>query len=124
MLDHISIGVTNLGLSVAFYDAVLAPLGYHRLWRDKVAAGYGLPGSDEPFAIKQEDNSKVAISKRFHIAFQASTHRKVIEFYEAALAVGAPIDGMPELHPMYGEAYFAAFVYDPDGYRIEAVCHQ
>lgn len=124
MLDHISLGVTDLDRSIAFYDAVLAPLGYRRLWHDSDAAGYGLQGRDEPFAIKQDRAGGAPGSPRAHVAFQASNRSAVVAFYESALLAGAVPDGKPELHPMYGDGYFAAFVSDPDGHRLEAVCHE
>ncbi len=123
MLDHISLGVSDLAVSIAFYDAVLTALGYTRVWSDEDAAGYGYAGGDDNFAIKQEPAATVPAIRRLHVAFAAPDRESVIKFYAAALAHGAVPDGPPELHPMYGEKYFAAFVGDPDGYRLEAVCH-
>lgn len=125
MLDHLSLGVSNLRRSVAFYDAVLASLGYIRLWSDDTAAGYGLPGqTDEPFAIKQETEGAVATPRRLHIAFAASAREAVRQFHATALTHGASDDGEPGVHTEYGAGYFAAFVVDPDGYRLEAVLHE
>ena len=93
--------------SRAFYDAVLEPLGYRCLWATADAAGYGASGTDEPFAIKASRVVVVAVP-RAHIAFTAVDRAGVTAFYEAALALG----------------YFAAFVRDPDGNRIEAVVHE
>lgn len=124
MLDHISLGVTDLTRSVAFYDAVLAPLGYRRLWSDGDAAGYGISGRGEPFAVKQDSSGCVSGSPRAHVAFQAADRYAVAEFYETAVSAGAAPDGEPGLHPMYGEGYYAAFVIEPDGHRLEAVCHE
>lgn len=124
MLDHISLSVSDLARSIAFYDAVLAPLGCTRVWSDSEAAGYGYPGQDDNFAIKREPSTAVAVIRRLHIAFAAFTREAVVEFHAAAIRQGAVPDGPPELHPTYGENYFAAFVSDPDGYRIEAVCHE
>ncbi len=123
-LDHISLGVTDVQRSAAFFDSVLAPLGYVRLWSDADAAGFGVPGTDEAFAIKLDASGNIAANARTHIAFHAATREAVVSFYEAAMDRGAATDGVPELHPMYGEGYFAAFVFDPDGYRLEAVCHE
>ena len=124
MLDHISIGVSDLDRSVEFYDAVLKPLGYIRLWSNVEAAGYGLPGqSDEPFAIKRECAGRLGSSARSHVAFVSPDRQSVLAFYAAALASGATDDGMPGIHAEYGPNYFAAFVVDPNGYRLEAVCH-
>lgn len=71
MLDHISLSVSDLARSIAFYDAVLAPLGCTRVWSDSEAAGYGYPGQDDNFAIKREPSTAVAVIRRLHIAFAA-----------------------------------------------------
>ena len=123
MLDHLSIGVSNLERSIEFYDATLKTLGYVRVWSDDDAAGYGPAESDDAIAIKR-DATAVRASPRFHVAFRAQSRQAVIEFYNTALAHGAGPDGEPGLHPEYGDGYFAAFVLDPDGYRLEAVLHE
>lgn len=125
MLDHISIGVRDLERSIAFYDAVTAPLGYARLFVTAKAAGWGTPpGKDEAFAVIQEAaDSPCGSSFMSHIAFIATTRAAVEAFYEAAMKHGAESQGEPGLCPQYGENYFAAFVGDIDGYNIEAVCH-
>lgn len=109
--------------SRAFYDAVLEPLGYRCLWATADAAGYGASGTDEPFAIKASRVVVVAVP-RAHIAFTAVDRAGVTAFYEAALALGGHDDGGVGLHEEYGLGYFAAFVRDPDGNRIEAVVHE
>lgn len=124
MLDHISIGVSDLDRSIRFYDAILQPLGYERLWTYTDGAGYGIPGRDDAFAIRRHGAADLAISQQAHIAFSALNRERVEAFHQAAIAQGAVDDGKPELQPMYGEGYFAAFVYDPDGYRLEAVYHE
>lgn len=124
MLDHISIGVKDLDRSIRFYDSILEPLGYRRLWTYTDGAGYGITGRDEAFAIRRDAAANLAISQQTHIAFSASNRESVEAFHQAAIAHGAVDDGKPELQPMYGEGYFAAFVYDPDGYRLEAVYHE
>ena len=124
MLNHLSLGVADLRRSLVFYDAAFAPLGYHRLWSKEGAAGYGTSGGDEPFAIKQEtQKGNLGSSPRSHFAFTAKTRDQVIAFHEAALKNGGTDLGRPGLRPHYGETYFAAFVSDPDGYHLEAVCH-
>ena len=123
MLDHISIGVYDLERSIEFYDAVLTALGYERLWRMDDAAGYGKPGEkDEPFAIKRQ-TSGVSPNERFHIAFRAPSRAAAAAFHAAAIPLGAIDDGAPGVHSEYGADYYAAFVIDPNGYRLEAVYH-
>lgn len=119
VLHHLSIGVSDLERSIAFYDRVLAPLGYKRLWSDSDAAGYGATGTDEPFSIKRA--TSLMVSERFHIAFSAPSRSAVAAFFEAAVDAGAKPDGKAQLHPEYGENYFASFVLDLDGHRLEAV---
>ncbi|MCL1467785.1 VOC family protein [Argonema galeatum] len=129
MIDHLSIGVSDFARSLAFYDTVLAELGFKRcmamnLATKKVAA-YG--PSDQPiFWIGRQEQLTTAItpSAGFHIAFQATTRTAVDAFYRVAMADGATDNGKPGLRPQYHPNYYAAFVLDPDGYNIEAICHQ
>lgn len=123
MLSHLSIGVSDLKRSLSFYDGAFAPLGYVRLWSREDAAGYGNPGEEEPFALKQEKAGvSLGSSPRAHLAFTARTREDVAAFHAAALKHGGTDRGAPGLRPHYGEDYFAAFVRDPDGYQLEAVC--
>jgi catechol 2,3-dioxygenase-like lactoylglutathione lyase family enzyme len=123
MLHHLSFGVTDIQRSAIFYDAVLTPLGYIRVWEDfegnDAAVGYGIKGGGDKFAIKQCKH--VAIAQGFHLAFTATNRAAVHAFYSAAIAKGGTGNGPAGLRPHYGEHYYAAFVIDPDGYRIEAV---
>ena len=125
MIDHTGISVKNLALSRKFYESVLATLGYIvRLELDS-AVGFGAtepetgddPGGD--FWISTGDPSL----PRNHIAFRAKSVAQVVAFYEAALAAGARDNGAPGLRPHYHINYYATFVFDPDGYNIEAVFH-
>lgn len=109
---------------MAFYDAVLEPIGYTRIWTTKSAAGYGIAGSDEFFAIREQPGEVTVPADRCHLAFQAPSRDSVERFYAAAMGLGAVDEGAPRLNPEYGDGYFAAFVRDLDGYRIEAVLHE
>lgn len=128
MLHHISIGAKDIERAARFYDTVLAPLGYVRVWADlrpgeqEQAVGYGPPGSDDKLAIKQVPQLVPQIPG-FHIAFAASSRAAVRAFHAAALAAEGTDNGPPGLRPDYGANYFAAFVVDPEGHRIEAVCN-
>ena len=121
MLHHISFGVADLQRSAAFYDATLSALGYVRVWSDSTAVGYGRPGGDDKLAIKLRKSSVVVPGRGFHLAFTAASREAVAAFHEAALRHGGKDNGAPGLRPDYGQNYYAAFVVDPDGYRIEAV---
>lgn len=128
MLHHLSFAVGDLGRSAAFYDAALTPLGYVRVWTHETfagykeaAVGYGLPGADDQFAIRLRSQGVVVPTDGFHVAFRTSSKAAVIAFHRAALERGGVDNGGAGIHPEYGPNYFAAFVIDPDGYRIEAV---
>lgn len=124
MLDHLSISVSDFHRSGIFYDAVLRTLGYARVFESAAAIGYAPPGlDDDPFAIRTGTSPYVP-PQEMHIAFTARSRDAVIRFHETAVSLGATSDGEPQLHPIYGEGYFAAFVIDPDGYRLEAVYHE
>ena len=128
MLHHLSFAVTDLKRAAAFYDSALAPLGYVRVWTHETAVGfketavgYGLPGADDEFALRLRDQGVVAPSEGFHVAFRAPSREAVTAFYRAALEQGGRDNGGVGFHPEHGPEYFAAFVFDPDGHRIEAV---
>ena len=121
MLHHVSFGVSNLERSAAFYDAALTVLGYVRVWTDATAVGYGLAAGQDLFAVKLKASDAVAPGPGFHLAFTAPSREAVARFHAEALAHGGQDNGAPGLRPAYGPNYFAAFVIDPDGYRIEAV---
>ena len=127
MLHHISFAVVDIEQSARFYDHVLGALGYVRVFEDlrpgeeEQAVGYGLPGADDKFCLKQASQSSATAGYGFHLAFSAADRRAVDEFYKQALLHGGTDNGGPGLRPDYGDAYYACFVLDPEGHRIEAV---
>jgi catechol 2,3-dioxygenase-like lactoylglutathione lyase family enzyme len=127
MLGHISLGVSDIDRTAAFYDAALAPLGFVQLWRDEQGVGYGPPNPEgnEKLALKRRDGSKVplAAGPGFHLAFVAPSREAVDRFHAAAMASGGRDNGGPGPRPHFGKTYYAAFVVDPDGHHLEAV-HQ
>lgn len=124
MLDHISLGVTDLERSRRFYDAVLAPLGLVRLLDfEGRGADYGAMAAPLGVELTITAEPGVAPSRGTHVCLRATDGAAVRAFHEAALRTGGASDGEPELRAQYHADYYAAFVLDPDGHRIEAVCH-
>jgi catechol 2,3-dioxygenase-like lactoylglutathione lyase family enzyme len=117
MLDHIMLRVRNYAESKRFYDEVLGTLGYRMLMEFPEGGGYG--DTKPYFWIGQSDDPH----PRIHMAFEAKDHAAVHAFHAKALELGAKDDGAPGLRPQYHPAYYGAFVIDPNGHNIEAVCH-
>jgi catechol 2,3-dioxygenase-like lactoylglutathione lyase family enzyme len=121
MFDHVSIGVRDIAKAKAFYDRALAPLGIKRMSDGETSLGYGrervmlwLGATKTP--VKADMNSGL------HFCFAAAKPADVDAFYKAAIGAGGKDNGKPGLRPDYGAGYYAAFVVDPDGYRLEAYC--
>ncbi|WIM95635.1 VOC family protein [Actinoplanes oblitus] len=121
MLDHVGFQCADLAASAAFYDAVLAPLGGRRLMDFGVAIGYGT-GDHADFWLGELNEGDGF--RESHIAFAAADRAAVDAFFAAATAAGAEVLHTPKLHPEYHEHYYGAFVRDPDGNNVEAVCHR
>jgi catechol 2,3-dioxygenase-like lactoylglutathione lyase family enzyme len=125
MIDHIGIPVSDYARAKAFYTAALAPLGYGLVMEatpeqtgdGSSAAGFGKDGKPD-FWISTNDRPG-----RTHVAILATGRDAVHRFHDAALAAGATDNGAPGLRPHYHPDYYGAFVLDPDGHNIEAVCH-
>lgn len=122
MIDHISLPVTDIGRAKTFYDAVLATVGYRRMMDFGQSAGYGDEHPHFWIAVPP-DGEAPGSAVGVHIAFRAKDRAAVDAFHAAALAAGGRDNGMPGLRPLYHPDYYAGFVFDPDGNRIEAVCH-
>jgi catechol 2,3-dioxygenase-like lactoylglutathione lyase family enzyme len=126
MIDHIGFPVSDYARSKAFYEKALAPLGYVLIMEiggehtesGSAAAGFGADGKPD-FWIGGEGGLKGIL----HIAIAARERAAVDAFYAAALAAGGRDNGAPGLRPHYHPDYYGAFVLDPDGHNIEAVCH-
>ncbi len=124
MLSHLSLGVRDLDRSRQFYAAVLDALGCVEVWSADTAAGYGPVGGNDKLALfERGGDDRLAAGPGFHLAFRAPNQRAVHQFYEAAMSNGGSDAGEPGLRPHYGETYYAAFVLDPDGHKLEVV-HQ
>ena len=120
MLHHISIGVRDIDLSARFYDAALGAMGYRRVFEDDTAVGYGLVDGEDLLCLKLRLNAQPP-GEGFHLAFAAPSRAAVQSFHASALKVGGACNGAPGLRLDYGDHYYAAFLVDPDGHRIEAV---
>ena len=118
MLDHIGLVVSDLAKSKAFFERALKPLGYSCLMEFSGAAGLGAAGKPD-FWISQGQGAKPPV----HVAFVAADRSVVDAFHKAALGAGGRDNGAPGLRKEYHPNYYGAFVYDPDGNNIEAVCH-
>jgi len=120
MLDHISIQCSDPAASAAFYDAVLAPLGGTRVMEFGPVIGYGVPPMPD-FWIGPDQTGDGF--KESHIAFSAPDRAAVRAFFAVATAAGAEVLHEPRMFPEYHPNYYGAFVRDPDGNNVEAVCH-
>jgi catechol 2,3-dioxygenase-like lactoylglutathione lyase family enzyme len=120
VLDHLGIQCTDIAASAAFYDAVLAPLGAKRLMDFGEYIGYGIEPKPD-FWIGRHDTGDGF--RESHIAFAAPDRATVRLFFETAVAVGAEVLHEPREWPEYHPNYYGAFVRDPDGNNVEAVCH-
>ncbi len=119
MFDHISIGVKNLATAQKFYDAALAPLGYERLSNFDGTIGYGADRAQ--FWVNEVERPVPADrGSGLHFCFVAPSQAAVDGFHAAGIANGGEDNGQPGIRPDYSQFYYAAFVIDPDGYRLEA----
>ncbi len=113
--------MADLSAAAAFYDAILAPLGYVRVWSVEHAVGYGVAGGGDKLALKKRVAEVAPPSPGFHLALAAPSRAAVDAFHAAAMAAGGKDNGAPGLRSHYGPNYYAAFVIDLDGYPLEAV---
>jgi catechol 2,3-dioxygenase-like lactoylglutathione lyase family enzyme len=124
MIDHVGFPVSDYARSKAFYEKALGPLGYKLIkevqqnLNDAKACGFGVGGKPD-FWIGGEDK----LNRPVHIAIAAKERAAVDAFYRAAIAAGAKDNGAPGIRAHYHPNYYGAFVLDPDGHNIEAVCH-
>lgn len=131
MLDHTGLIVSDFEVSKKWYENALRPIGYAKLMEfSKVitqitdVAGFGEVATAKPdFWISGATVAKPVNKPGIHIAFRAKSRAEVDAFYVSAIAAGGKDNGKPGLRPRYHENYYGAFVFDPDGHNIEAVCH-
>jgi len=120
VLDHLAIQCADLSAAAAFYDKALAPLGFGRALEYGDTIGYGIERRPRfwlgPLTTGEPN-------REIHIAFEANDRAAVRAFFEAAIGAGAAVLHEPRVWPEYHPAYYGAFVRDPDGNNVEAVCH-
>jgi len=123
MIDHMTFRAKDIEKAKAFYSAALAPLGYKAVYDDVHdgvrVVGFGCDGKIDTWLVNTQPSSQ-----HTHLAWLAQTREQVDQFYKAALQAGGKDNGAPGLRPHYHANYYGAFVIDPDGNNIEAVCHQ
>jgi catechol 2,3-dioxygenase-like lactoylglutathione lyase family enzyme len=118
MIDHIGVSVTDVAESKAFYRSALAPLGYAVIMEFGKDVGFGVPPKPDFWIGETGEDAGPT-----HVAFRADSRKQVDAFHKAAVAAGGRDNGPPGLRPDYHANYYGAFVLDPDGNNIEAVCH-
>lgn len=125
MLDHVGFSVADLSRSRAFYVAALAPLGFGVVMdiTQEQTGGYEGTGFGPPGRPQFWIGTGEGLGGRTHVAFTATARAAVDAFYKAAMAAGGRDNGAPGPRPHYHANYYGAFVFDPDGHNIEAVCH-
>jgi catechol 2,3-dioxygenase-like lactoylglutathione lyase family enzyme len=120
VISHISLGVRDLARSKAFYHRVLMPLGYVQVLTKDRAIGFGEPGGEDSLTLFAQPAPITIPSPGFHLAFLAPSHEAVDAFHAAAITAGGTSEGLPGPRLSYGPTYYATFVRDPDGYKLEA----
>lgn len=120
IIDHIGFAISDIETSKAFYTKVLATLDIECLGEDQGWIGFGRKGQQNAELWFGEDETT---NSPMHIAFAANNRAQVDAFYKAAIAAGASCNGKPGIREIYHSDYYGAFVIDPDGHNIEAVCH-
>lgn len=118
MIDHVILNVKDMATAKAFYEKALAPLDYSVILEYPGGAGFG-PQGKPVFWIARRDPVNTGV----HVAFHCKKRKPVDDFYAAAIAAGGKDNGKPGIREHYHPSYYGAFVIDPDGNNIEAVCH-
>jgi catechol 2,3-dioxygenase-like lactoylglutathione lyase family enzyme len=121
MLNHVSIGVRDIARTKRFYDAALKPLGYSALSESATSLGYG-KDAVALWILAADKPVPADTASGLHFCLDAPSRKSVAAFHAGALGAGGQDNGKPGLRADYGANYYAAFVVDPDGYRIEAYC--
>jgi len=123
MIDHLGINCADLAAAAAFYDRVLGVLGHRRIMDFGEAIGYGTGKPDFWISAQPSEGPASGPNREIHVAFTAEDPATVRAFFDAATSMGAEVLHRPRLRPEYHPHYYGAFVRDPDGNNVEAVCH-
>ena len=124
MYSHITLGTNDMPRAQAFYDALMELLGHPVLFKTPEGVAYGLPTGPKLFIVHPFDGNAARAGNGVHAAFITDSRAKVDEFHRRALALGGTDEGPPGLRPHYHANYYGAYVRDPDGNKIQAVCHR
>jgi len=123
MYSHTTIGIDNFARAEPFYDAIMAALGHPEMMRESAGKGYGTPTGSKFFIGPAFNGAPMSVGNGTHIAFIATDRATVDAFHAAALANGGSDEGAPGLRPHYHANYYGAYVRDPEGNKLQAVCH-
>ena len=124
MFSHVTLGTTDSARSEKFYDAVMAVLGHPVLFKASDTAAYGTPTGPKVFIVRPFDGKPALAGNGVHVAFGVADRATVDAFHQAALSHGGTCEGPPGLRPHYHPNYYGAYVRDPDGNKLQAVCHR
>lgn len=123
MYSHVTLGTNDFPRAQKFYDAVMAVLGHPVMFTTPLGIAYGTPTGEKLFIVPPFDGKEARPGNGVHAAFKVDTRATVDAFHAAALANGGTDEGPPGLRPQYHPNYYGAYVRDPDGNKIQAVCH-
>jgi catechol 2,3-dioxygenase-like lactoylglutathione lyase family enzyme len=124
MYSHVTLGTNDIGRAEVFYDAVMAVLRHPVLFKSEGALAYGEPAGEKLFILTPFDKKAAQPGNGVHAAFKVDSRAEVDAFHAAALANGGTDEGPPGLRAHYHPNYYGAYVRDPDGNKIQAVCHR
>ena len=124
MFSHVTVGTNDMDRARRFYDAVLSTLGHRRFAEGQGHTGYGAPDSAQIWILAPFNSELASVGNGGHVAFPAPDRVAVDGFHAAALAHGGADEGAPGPRPQYHPGYYGAYVRDPDGNKIQAVCHR
>ena len=123
MFSHVTIGSSDPDRAAQFYDKVLGTLGIAQMFKAEGVVAYGDPAGPKTFVLRPFDGGDHVVGNGGHVAYLAQSRAEVDAFYAMALSLGGVSEGEPGLRPHYHPNYYGAYVRDPEGNKIQAVCH-